>query len=185
MEPARLRLLFRGVNRFMVALWRLGLGGWVNAWPALGGRVMVLVHVGRRSGLRRRTPLNYALVEGDVYCTAGFGPGSDWYRNVLASPGVEVWLPDGWWAGTARDVSDSAQRLALVRQVLVASGFAARVAGIRPRTIADGELARRTAGYRLLRIECTHALTGPGGPGDRAWVWPLAALVLCALLLLG
>ena len=65
----------------------------------LSGQIMVLTHTGRKSGLRRRTPVNYALVDGEVYCTAGFGQISDWYRNILANPQVEVWLPDGWWAG--------------------------------------------------------------------------------------
>jgi deazaflavin-dependent oxidoreductase (nitroreductase family) len=127
----RLLRFFRYLNRFMVALWRLGLGGGVNGWPSVGGRIMVLTHLGRRTGIRRRTPLNYAIVDGDVYCTAGFGGGSDWYRNILADPQVEIWLPDGWWAGSASDLSGSDARIDLLRKVLIASGFAAWLAGIR------------------------------------------------------
>jgi deazaflavin-dependent oxidoreductase (nitroreductase family) len=180
----RLLGLFRHLNRFMLVLWRLGLGGWVNGWPSVGGRILVLTHVGRRTGIRRRTPLNYAIVDGDVYCTAGFGSGSDWYRNVLANPEVEIWLPDGWWAGTASDLSDSESRIELLRKVLIGSGFAAWLAGIRPRTDPDEKLAASTAAYRLLRIRRSHGLTGRGGPGDLAWVWPLATVVLLAILLL-
>ena len=106
----RLRVGFRIFNRFMVALWRLGLGGWVNAWPSVGGRVMVLVNTGRKSGLPRRTPLNYAVIDGEVHCIAGFGRVSDWHKNLLAHPEVELWLPDGWWSGRAsRHTADPGQ----------------------------------------------------------------------------
>lgn len=175
---------FKQLNRMMLALFRLGLGGWVNGWPSVGGRIMVLTQVGRKTGIRRRTPLNYAVVDGDVYCTAGFGGGSDWYRNILANPEVEIWLPDGWWAGNATDISAADSRIDLLRKVLIGSGFAAWLAGIRPRTDPDQKFAALTEKYRLLRIRRSHALTGPGGPGDLAWIWPLATLVLLLILLL-
>ena len=145
---------------------------------------MVLVNTGRKTGLERRTPLNYATVAGDIYCIAGFGRTSDWHRNVLQNPQVEVWLPDGWWSGVATDVSSSEQRLPLLREVLIASGFASYLAGIRPRSISDAELALRTADYEVLRIERTHALAARGGPGDLAWVWPIATLLLLLILFL-
>ncbi len=170
---------FKYLNRFMLLVWRLGLGGWLNAWPAVGGRIMVITHTGRKSGLRRRTPVNYVVIDGDIYCTAGFGRISDWYRNVRAQPEVEVWLPDGWWAGTAVDVSDAANRLPLLRQVLIASGFAAYAAGLNPRHMADADLEAATSTYRLIKIERLVACTGPGGPGELAWVWP--ALVMMGL----
>lgn len=174
----RLQLAFRRFNHFMVGLWRLGLGGWVNAWPEWGGRIMVLTHTGRKSGAQRRTPVNYALINGDVYCVAGFGTASDWYRNLLAHPQVEVWLPEGWWPGRAEEVSADPQRLKILRQVLIASGFAARLAGINPHALSDAELDALTAKYRLIRVQRVEARTGPGGPGDLAWVWPLAVLLL-------
>jgi deazaflavin-dependent oxidoreductase (nitroreductase family) len=174
---------FKYLNRFMLALFRLGLGRWVNGWPSIGGRIMVLIHEGRKTGIRRRTPLNYVIVDGDVYCLAGFGSGSDWYRNVLANPEIEIWLPDGWWAGSATDISGSDSRIDLLRKVLIASGFAAWLAGIRPRTDSDQTLAALTEKYRLLRIRRSHGLTGPGGPGDLAWIWPLATVILLLILL--
>lgn len=144
---------------------------------------MVITHTGRKTGLRRQTPVNYAIVNGEIYCVAGFGPVSDWYRNLLAHPQVEVWLPEGWWAGQAEDVSNSPENLRLKRQVLIASGFAARAAGIDPLHISDAELARQTADYRLVHIRRREARTGPDGPGDLAWVWPLATLLLLPLAL--
>ncbi|MFN8471452.1 MAG: nitroreductase family deazaflavin-dependent oxidoreductase [Anaerolineae bacterium] len=185
LSPTRrwLRQGFKRFNPFMIAHFRLGLGAWVNAWPSVGGRIMVLTHTGRRSGLRRRTPVNYAEVDGDIYCTAGFGGASDWYRNLLADPACEVWLPSGWWAGVAEDVSNAPNHLFLLRQVLIASGFAAMVAGIDARHISDTDLAAATEDYRLVRIHRTEARTGSGGPNDLAWVWPVATIALLLLTL--
>jgi len=173
----------RYLNPFMLSLFRLGLAWWFNVWPAVSGRVMVITHTGRKTGAKRRTPVNYAIVDDELYCVAGFGPIADWYRNILKDPHVEVWLPDGWWAGVAEDVSDCEERLRLMRQVMVGSGFAARVAGLNPYTMSDEELDRATATYRLVRIRRTEARTGPGGPADLAWVWPLVAMILLPLAL--
>lgn len=180
-----MRRIFKVANRFMVLIFRLGLGNLGNRPET--SQVMVLVHRGRKSGLLRRTPVNYALVDDVIYCTAAFGSRADWYRNVLADPRVQVWLPDGWYAGEAEEVPpDDPQRLALMRQVLIASGFAAPLfAGVNPKTASDEELAELSAPYRLIRIYPSEACTGSGGPGDLAWVWPLSTAALLGLFLLG
>jgi len=177
-----LRQVFKKFNPYMVWLWRLGFRRWINSWPGVGGRIMVITHTGRKSGLRRQTPLNYAIVDGELYCTAGFGSQSDWYRNILAHPQVEVWLPDGWWAGLAEDASQDARRLALLRQVIIASGVVAPLMGINPHRLSDDEFARVMDGYQLIHIRRTTRLSGSGGPGDLAWIW--APVLLAALLLL-
>lgn len=178
-----LRQLFKYANHFMLLLWRLGLGDFGNRPET--SQVMVLTHTGRKSGLRRRTPVNYTVIDDAIYCTAGFGSGADWYKNIIADPHVEVWLRNGWWVGVAEELpDDDPQRLHLMRQVLIASGFAAVLfAGMNPKTIDDGALAQATASYRLIRIRRSAALTGPGGPGDLAWLWPVATFVLLGLLL--
>ena len=178
-----LRQMFKQMNKFMLLMWRLGLGSWLNFWPDVGGRIMVITHTGRKTGLKRRTPVNYALVEGELYCTAGFGPMSDWYRNLKAHSQVEVWLPEGWWAGVAEEITDPQGRLPLLRQVLIASGFAAPMFGIYPKTMTDAELEAVTTDYRLIHIRRTEARTGPNGPGDLAWIWPLATMILLPLAL--
>ncbi|OQY28427.1 MAG: hypothetical protein B6243_12075 [Anaerolineaceae bacterium 4572_5.2] len=185
-----LRRTFKYLNKFMMTMWRLGLGSWLNAWPEKWGQIMVLAHTGRRTGIKRYTPLNFAIVEGELYCTAGFGRIADWYRNMMAVPKVEVWLPgskwkggDQWWAGIAEDISGSEDRIFLMRQVLIGSGFAAYAAGINPIKMSDEELDAVSREYRLLHIQRAQALTGLGGPGDLAWVWPVAAMLLLPLAL--
>jgi len=180
-----LRQAFKWLNKYMILHWRLGLGPMGNR-ADLTGCIMVLMHRGRKSGLLRRTPVNYAIVDGVVYCVAGFGPIADWYRNVMADPAVEVWLPNGWYAGTARDVTDlpDTEKAPIVRQTLINSGFAGRLAGINARKMSDQALLDATVTYRVVRIDCTEARTGPGGPGDLAWIWPLSTMALAAWLFL-
>jgi len=178
----RLRQGFKYFNIFMVGMWRLGFGRWFDR-KEFSGQIMVLTQTGRKSGARRRTPVNYAFVDGELYCMAGFGAEADWFRNIVANPEVEVWLPEGWWAGLAEDVSTSDTRLLIMRQVLIASGFAARLAGLDPERMTNEEIASATANYCLVHIKRTRACTGPGGPGDLAWVWPLATMILLPLAL--
>jgi deazaflavin-dependent oxidoreductase (nitroreductase family) len=183
-ELARqLRAAFKIGNRFMLLLWRLGLGPFVNMAPETSGRIMVMTHIGRKTGAKRQTPVNYAIHHEDIYCVAGFGSISDWYRNILKNPQVEVWLPEGWWQGLAEDVNHHPDRTMLVREVLIASGFAARSAGIEPKKMSDEEIAAATTDYKLIRIRRTEACTGRGGPGDLAWVWPVATFLLLPMAL--
>lgn len=172
------RQVFKHFNRFMLLMWRLGLGKWINIWPQVGGRILVLIHTGRKTGFRHMTPVNYAKINGDFYCTAGFGKQADWFRNLLADPKVEIWEPHGRWSGLAEDISDSPQRLPLLRQVLIASGFAARLVDINPKQMSDEELESLTNYYRLVRIKPQQPLGGSGGLEDLVWVWPLAILII-------
>jgi deazaflavin-dependent oxidoreductase (nitroreductase family) len=173
----RYRQLFKRFNSFMLMLWRLGFRRWVNFWPSVSGRILVLTHTGRKSGIRRQTPVNYFRQGDDVYCTAGFGQVSDWYRNLLAYPQTEVWLPDSWWRGVVEEASHDPQRLPLLRQVIIASGIVGPMMGVDARKMSDEQFAAATADYRLLRI---HLEERRSGPGDLAWVWlfPAAALLV-------
>jgi deazaflavin-dependent oxidoreductase (nitroreductase family) len=177
-----LRGIFKAINRFVVLLWRLGLGSWGNG-TSFGGSLMVIKHTGRKTGLTRHTPVNYAIVEGDIYCTAGFGKVSDWYLNIMNNPEVEVWLPDGWWAGIAEDVTAMEGNYQVFRQVLIASGFAGPLFGANQKNLSDRNLLELLESYRLIRIQRPKALTGPGGPGDLVWVWPAATFLLLYVLL--
>lgn len=177
-----LRYVFKRFNPYMIGFFRLGLGWAVNIWPQVGGRIMVITHTGRKSGLRRRTPVNFAPIDGDLYCTAGFGAVSDWYRNILANPQVEIWLPRGWRRGVAEDISQDPRRIPLLREVIIASGVVGPLMGVNPRTMSDAEFDRITAKYRLVRIRLNERLSGAGGPGDLAWVWIPIALMAALLI---
>jgi len=182
-EPAAseaMRRAFNRMNRAMVFLWRLGLGWMADLWPSGFGRLMVIEHVGRRSGRPYLTPVNFTPSDGHIYCLAAFGERTDWYRNLLSQTQTAVWLPDGRWTANAADVPDDPRRLELTRRVLIDSGFAAPLFGLHPRRMSDAELLAATGDYRLVRFTPDRPAPRWDGPGDLAWVWPIlgAALIL-------
>ena len=178
----KFRKIFRSFNKFMLSLWRLGLGGFGNP-TKYGGAIMVIKHKGRKTGLTRYAPVNFAVIDEDVYCMAGFGEKTHWYQNILVEPEVELWLPDSRWAGIAEEASEAENRVEILRKVLVASGFAGPLFGANPRRMTDEQVEELLETYRLVRIQRTAPVTGPGGPGDLAWVWPVATFLLLGFLL--
>ncbi len=136
----------------MIFMWKMGMGKMINIWPAVIGRIMVIKHHGRKSGKEYLTPVNYALVDGELYCTAGFGSISDWYKNMLVNPNIELWLPEGKRKARAEDISDSPNRLHLLRQVIIASGFAGRSFGIDQKKLKDEAFDALTKDYRLIHF---------------------------------
>ena len=177
-----LRRSFNLMNKGMVPLWRLGLARMMNSWPEGSGRILVLEHVGRKSGAAYRSPVNYARFDDDVYVLAAFGEKTHWYRNLLAAPDAAIWMPDGRWLAQAEDASDDPERLAIVREVLINSGFVAPMLGMQPREMSDEALAEATGMYRLLRLRLVRREDVADGPGTLAWVWPLSGLALLAVL---
>lgn len=179
-----LRQMFKNLNRWlMVPMWRLGWGAMINWTWRINGRIMVLVSTGRKSGLRRYTPLNYLPEDGAVCATAGFGMRADWLYNVLESRTAELWLPQGRFSASVEEFTGQPGALGTMRAILMASGFAAPLfMGVDPARISDEDLARETADYRLLRFRLGERITGPDGPGSWAWVWIPLGLITAALL---
>ena len=73
--------------RAPIWLYRLHLG-WL-----LGGRFLLMEHVGRRSGLVRRVVVEVVHHDrdADTYTVAsGFGPRSDWYLNLKEHPDIAI-----------------------------------------------------------------------------------------------
>lgn len=175
------RQVFKQVNKLIVLMWRLGLGWLLNSWPSRLGRYAILVVRGRKSGLRRFAPINFAPGSGEFFCVAGYGAQTHWYRNLQAEPNIEVWLPDGWWVARAETVIEAESRLSIIREVLKNSGFAAdSLAGIDPFSVSDQELETETSEYMAVRVELVARAQGRGGPSDLAWVW--GVLVVAAVL---
>ena len=110
-----MREAFKQFNRFMICLQTWSAPGNQHG-PRAGGRIMVLLHTGRKSGRLYRTPVNYAEIDGWIDRTVGFGHVSDWYRNALAASEVELWLPDRRWRAMAEDVSEAPNRLSPLRE---------------------------------------------------------------------
>ncbi|MBI4492187.1 MAG: nitroreductase family deazaflavin-dependent oxidoreductase [Chloroflexi bacterium] len=156
----------------MVPLFRLGLG------PLLGnpltGYVMVLKTTGRKTGRVRFAPVNYAILDGQVYCLAGWGQIADWYRNLRAQPQIELLLPGGPVAVVAEDVADPDERLRATRQVMQNGGFAGFLLGFNPFTAPDAVLREKTEGLPVVRLRPIGLGSGAGDPGG--WLWMLSAV---------
>jgi deazaflavin-dependent oxidoreductase (nitroreductase family) len=92
------RQLPTGINRlfFRAPIWfyRLGLGG------AMGSKFLLLNHVGRKSGLPRQAVLEVVIHEKETntyYVSAGFGPKTQWLRNLKAQPDVSIQVGRRKW----------------------------------------------------------------------------------------
>ncbi len=79
--------LFKRVLHPPVWLFRARLGF------LFGKRIVMLEHVGRRSGKLRQTPLEVVRRDGDSYILcSGTGPNADWHRNIKSSPAAGLWV---------------------------------------------------------------------------------------------
>ncbi len=74
--------LFRILNKIVVPLYRIRL------LPMLGFgiRLLLLTTKGRKSGKRRRNPVEYFKIENVIYIVSGYGPKAQWFRNITAHP---------------------------------------------------------------------------------------------------
>ncbi|HBY92456.1 MAG: nitroreductase family deazaflavin-dependent oxidoreductase [Ardenticatenaceae bacterium] len=170
------RRFFRLLNRFfMVPVFRLGLGPMmVNPFS---GYIMLLKTIGHKTGKVRYAPVNYAILDGNVYCLAGWGQIAHWYRNLRAQPAVEVLLPGGALAGLAEEVIDPDESLRALRQVLKNGGFAGFFLGCNPFTAADEVLREKSGGVPVVRIRPAGIGSGAADPGGWLWAFALAGFV--------
>ncbi len=94
--------LSRAFFRAPITLYRVGLGG------LLGGRFILLHHVGRLSGQPREAVVEVLrhddVTDSFVICS-GFGEQSQWFQNVLATPDLTI-------TSRRRNLAVHAERLA-------------------------------------------------------------------------
>ncbi len=177
--PDLLRGLFRRMNRFMVGMFRLGLGPYIS--NPYTGYIMVITTTGRRSGLPHRTPVNFIEEAGQVYCMAGFGERSDWYRNVRANPRVHVWVGGHGWEGQAELVTDQSQWVPLYRRIAGRAGFADRAfTKLQFSHLSDDEILSLAGQTPVVRIRLDRPLPADQQPGDLRWLWPVLAATFLA-----
>jgi deazaflavin-dependent oxidoreductase (nitroreductase family) len=77
---------------------------WHLGW-LFGKRLLLLTHTGRRTGLRRHTVLEvveYRKEGPEVVVANGFGPDSDWIRNIQAKSDEEVTVGSQHFAAAHR-----------------------------------------------------------------------------------
>jgi deazaflavin-dependent oxidoreductase (nitroreductase family) len=95
--------------------------------PFEGAPLLLLHHIGRKSGTERVTPMMYQAV-GDAYAVfaskAGADTHPDWYRNLLEHPDVTAEVGTDTVALHARDLSAHEREPIWEKQKKAYPGFA-------------------------------------------------------------
>jgi deazaflavin-dependent oxidoreductase (nitroreductase family) len=164
----------------MLPLARIGVGS-LLANP-LVGYVAELRTTGRRSGLVRSAPVNYAISDGAIYCLAGWGRSTHWFVNLRANPHVELHLPGSTIIGHAEEVTDPAEARRAIVRVARNAGIGLFFDGLNPLTANDADILARNGWMPVVRIRPTGIGTGPLDPGGRGWLLPALAIALWLLL---
>lgn len=177
-----LRAFFRFLNKyFMVPVFRVGLGPFMG--NPITGYIMVLKTIGRKSGLVRYAPVNYSILDGNIYCLSGLGKIAHWYKNLIANPQIEIIMPLGTISGSAITVTDADKRLSIMRQILKNSGFASFMAGINAFAISDEDLLEKGSEMVIIRIMPNGIFSGAADPGGKLWLWLTIAAIIVLLLI--
>ena len=113
---------------------------------------MVLGIEGRKTGKIRYTPVSYARIGEKIYCYQGKEMKGQWYLNLLANPKVEVLLPSGRFSGHGEEVSDTAEKLQAMRQILKGSGLNSSMYGFDPVAATDEVAREKIRDMPVIRI---------------------------------
>lgn len=93
----------RPAQRLHRFLYAVGLG------PVVGRIILLLTTTGRKSGLKRVTPLQYELIDGKYCLGAARGLKADWVRNIEADPHISLRVKNAKFDGMACVVTDAGQ----------------------------------------------------------------------------
>jgi deazaflavin-dependent oxidoreductase (nitroreductase family) len=126
-------LLDRRPGRFSRALLRAP--GWLYrarlGW-VLGDRFLYFSHRGRRTGRTRHTVVEVVRFDRaapEATVIAGWGPASQWYRNLEAAPAEEVVIGRSRWSHPGHRFLDEPERESLLRSYAREHPLAAKELG--------------------------------------------------------
>ena len=145
----------------------------------MGGYILLLRARGRKSGVVHETPLSYFIAEGAAWVCAGFGPTTQWYRNIRVDQGVEVVLPGRTLACLAEEVRDPAIRQRIMPALVRAVGLPGALGGVDPRHATDEHILDAYSWVPLIRLRPLEGplAAGPDDPGGTAWIWRQAVVI--------
>jgi len=90
----------KNIQKIHRVIYAIGLG------PLIGRIILLLTTTGRRSGMKRITPLQYELIGADYYLGAARGVKADWVRNIQANSQVEIRVGEEYFQGNAEVITD-------------------------------------------------------------------------------
>lgn len=144
--------------------WETGLGPVMNAAPDLFGQQAVIYFPGRS----RKFAFPCHEHNGRILLAVKAEELAEISEQLIQSPGIEIWLKSGWFAGTIRQLPGNEQKE--LEQEITDSGFFG--------TAGKKMLKQSLEDHFLLEVTRTAPCTGSSGPGSKAWVWPVAAFAL-------
>ena len=91
------------IQKLHRVLYAIGLG------PVIGKIILLLTTTGRKTGLKRITPLQYEEIDGKYYLGSARGLKADWVCNIQKDPMVEIRVKSLNFQGQAEVVTDPAR----------------------------------------------------------------------------
>ncbi len=88
------------IQKLHRVMYAIGLG------PIVGKLILLLTTTGRKSGLKRVTPLQYEEIDGKYYLGSARGLKADWVRNIQVNSQVEIRVKSLHFEGQAEVVAD-------------------------------------------------------------------------------
>ena len=106
---------------------------------------------------------------------AGYGPRTQWYRNILAEPRVDLRLPgQAPFAALAEEVRDPGVRARVIPPLCRSMAVPGLMIGCLPATSTDERILDCVSWVPLVRIRPADGgalVPGAEDPGGRGWVW--------------
>lgn len=154
-----------------IFFWRLGLA------PLMGNIFMLITQTGRKSGIPRRTMVEYHSRAGVKFVACAFGEKADWYQNILADPYVTIQTAKGCERAITSRVSDDRELLTVynlfIRRDPPLMKWYLGSLDIQANPL---DVLYKKERIYWLRFDPTQAPTPPPQKADLAWIWLFALL---------
>ena len=161
----------KALFKLPILFWRLGLG------PIQGRIIMIITHIGRKTGIPHHTAVEFHTMNGIKYIPCAFGSKSQWYRNIMANPRVTIQTADGTEQMIAIRITQDDELVSVIEMILERNpslmNWYLESIGIAPNR--EEILAHKDQLY-FLRFDPTSDPTPRGLDVDLAWIWPLLLL---------
>jgi deazaflavin-dependent oxidoreductase (nitroreductase family) len=142
------------IQKLHRVMYAIGLG------PLVGKIILLLTTTGRKTGLKRITPLQYEEIDGKYYLGSARGLQADWVRNIQTNPVVEVRVKSSNIKGQAEVVTDPARfadfvEVRLQRHPLIVGTIMQKAHGLSKRPSRE-QLEKLAENEALVIITPTH-----------------------------
>ncbi|NWG17991.1 MAG: nitroreductase family deazaflavin-dependent oxidoreductase [Chloroflexi bacterium] len=168
--------LMKYLFKLPILFYRMGLG------PLVGQMFMVMTTTGRKSGLPRRTAIEFHQYNGRKYVMIGWQD-SDWYKNIQANPYITIQTASGTERVYARRLTEDAE-YAEAWDFAESSPFMQVVMRLTGTSLTRESFLAQKDRFGLMTFDPTDRPTPPPLENDLAWVWwGIGGLVLAAAAL--